>query len=47
MTSNVVVSIFSPVYSASVALRHRVHGTLMTNDGDSAPSRSDHANSIM
>jgi hypothetical protein len=38
MTSNVVVSMFSPVCVASAALRHRVHRTLVTNDGDSALS---------
>jgi hypothetical protein len=40
MTSNVVVSIFSPVCLASAALRHRVHRTLVTHDGDSATSQS-------
>jgi hypothetical protein len=40
MTSNVVVSIVSHVCLASAALRHRIHRTLVTNDGDS--SKGDH-----
>jgi hypothetical protein len=47
MTIKVVVSILSPVCLERAALHHRVHWTLLTNDGDPAPRGQDHANSTV